>query len=293
MLDGQRHEIKRALRSFRDQVPEHRVLLPSDLDIPRDRRKGGIGAGHVVSRFPAAIGWYAHPVKDGGAKARQEKGGGPTTVSTDTARTAQTRIQELAKRLGNDEITKRIEAGNATRDELLAFVMAQLKSVRGAQQQEVDLSKKQASFPWWGLSGIKPPDPTRWQDTAKAYQAAVDAICRGDLRKGQKLVEEAVEQQQKTLDRMTELVDRSQMEASADPSELARIVAMAPTAGACAEPQPITDLLATIQNTETRPPGGPDDWRILRWWEETEDEEKEQDEDEEDEVDGAGGGGAS
>lgn len=233
------------------------------------------------------IGWYARVVRDGGAKARQQKGGGPATVSTDTARTAQSKIQELAKRLGNDEITKRIEAGNATRDEMLAFVLQQLHTIHGAQQQEVDLSKKQASFEFWRAGpGVTPPDPTRWHDAARVYEQAVDAICRGDLRKGQKLVEEAVDQQQKTIDQMTRLVDRSQMEERPDTSELGRIVAMAPTAGACAEPQPITQLLAAIQHEETKPPTVPTAERIL-WWEEEEEEE------EEEEPDGAGGGGAS
>ena len=231
--------------------------------------------------------WYARLVRDGGAKARQQKGGGASTVSTDTARTAQSKIQELAKRLGNDEITKRIETGNATREEMLAFVLKQLHTIDGAQKQEVDLSKKQASFEFWRAgANIKPPDPTRWHDAARIYEQAVNAICRGDLRKGQKLVEDAVDQQQRTIDQMTTLVDRSQMEDHPDTTELGRIVAMAPTAGACAEPQPITQLLAEIQHEETRPPDVTGTQRIL-WWEEEEEEEQE------DDADGAGGGGAS
>ncbi len=232
-------------------------------------------------------------MKDGGAKARTERRGEAGRVSSDAARVARTKVQDLAKRLGNEEITKRIEAGNATRDELLALVLQQLETVRGLQVQELGLSHRNASYDWWRLAGngIQQPDPTRWKDPARAWEQAVDAICRGDLKKGHELVEDALTRQQETIDGMTTLVDRSEMDARPDTGDLARIVAMAPTSGSCAEPLPIRDLLGAITRVGIDPPQAPNDRDSEpRWW--AEEEEEDEEEDDEEDPDGLGGGGA-
>jgi hypothetical protein len=201
--------------------------------------------------------------------------------STELQQAARSRVQDLAKVLGNDEIVKRIEQGSATREQMLAFVAAQLGTVRDIQQQELHLSiKGGASFDWWRLAGngTQGPDPNQWHKSAKAYEAATEAICRGDLKRGQQLLEEAHRIQQETMDKMTDLVDRQQLDGRTDPSGLAAMVATAPSTGACTEPLPIRDLVNQILHVNADVPTAPDNRLITPNWA----NEEEEDEDDED-----------
>lgn len=187
---------------------------------------------------------------------------------------AKSRLQKLAKSLGNDEIARRIARGNATRDQMLAFVTERLQVVQELQKRELALTEKKAHFDWWRTASDRPkntpePAPSRWHAPAAAYELAVKAMCRGDLRRGEALLQEAVRLEQKTTDEMTALVETREAEraASLDPGLFAVLVAQTPAAGAAAEPLPIRQLLDAILHLEQTVPDVPNRRRPRDpWW---------------------------
>lgn len=225
-------------------------------------------------------------MQDGQSRALQRLRG-TAAAKAEVRQDAKSRLQKLVAAVGNDEIGKRIAQGNATRDEMLAFVLRQLDTVRELQLREQALTRKEAGFPWWRdvqNGAVGKPEPTRWKAVAAAYDAAVAAICRGDLKRGQALLEQAVAQQRETTAALTALVDRTDLQADADPSELAALVAEAPSSGACAVPEDVRNRLDEIERVEATVKDQPDAPREQDPWWTLEDEEEE---------DGAGGGGGA
>lgn len=194
------------------------------------------------------------------------------------------RIQQLAKAVGNDEIAKRIAQGNATRDQMLAFVTERLQGVKELQTRELALTNKEASFDWWRAAGdagmkLPEPEPTRWHATARAYDEAVQALCRGDLRRGQELLQKAIEVEEQTTDEMTDLVDTTEAwrAEALDPGLFAALVAASPTAGAAAVPEAIRSLVAEITHVEQTVPDATNKLRRRDpWWTLDEDEDGEE-----------------
>lgn len=191
--------------------------------------------------------------------------------------------------LGNEEISKRIEQGDATRDQLLAFVLERLETARELQLRELALCRKNAHYEWWRLARdtVAEPRPARWRSVAAAFQRAVDAICRGDLRRGQALLEAAVAEQRRITADTSELVERDESPADVDAGELAILVADTPAAGACAAPAVLQELLDRIDAVEQTVPTMPDAKRAPDPWWTLEEEEEEED------GDGGGGGGGA
>lgn len=177
--------------------------------------------------------------------------GSPTSLKQD----AKSRIQQLAKALGNDEIARRITEGNATRDQMLAFVTERLGIVQELQQRELELTLKNASFNLpYETENRDRGQPTRWHATAEAYEAAVKAICRGDLRRGQELLERAQQVERETLDQMSRAVATGEAwrAGQLDAGVLATLVAQTPTSGSCAEPTDARtriDAILAVQQT--------------------------------------------
>ncbi|MEQ1503295.1 MAG: hypothetical protein ABMB14_13745 [Myxococcota bacterium] len=212
-------------------------------------------------------------------------------MAIDAGREARSRLQELARAVGNDEIAKRIASGNATRDQMLAFVAERLGVVRELQLREDQLTEKQASYAWWreASESQRPnttePEPTRWHGTARAYELAVRALCAGDVRQGAVLLDEAIRLEQQTTDGLTDLVDPADAEhdAALDTGFLAGLAAATPACGAVAEPPPIRALLDDILRVQTTVPEAPTRRHPRAPWWTT-------DEDDEGEPDGAGGG---
>lgn len=202
------------------------------------------------------------------------------------------RLQTIANAVGNEEIAKRIESGNATRDQMLAFITERLALSREMQLRELALTNRNAHFEWWAIAAdrMKPdrqePAPTRWNAVARAYEAAVLALCSGNLTRGQALLEEAHALEKKTADETTELADTNDIEdaASLDPNAFAALVAQTPSSGACAEPTDIRRLIDAIVNVEQTVPDMPNRRRRRDpWW------TLEEDEEEEDKPNGEGG----
>ncbi|MEQ1565959.1 MAG: hypothetical protein ABMA64_10005 [Myxococcota bacterium] len=203
--------------------------------------------------------------------------GDPATQQVD--RDAKSRIQQLSRVLGNDEIAKRISGGNATRDQMLAFVTERLGVVQELQKRELTLTLKGADFGMpHHLDARDLARPTRWHETATAYREAVDAVCRGDLRRGQDLLERAQRVEQQTLSELSSLVDTGEAwrEGTLDPGVLAAMVAQAPVSGACAEPTEVKSRLdAILAVTQTVPDRATPRRELDPWWT-LEDEEEEE-----------------
>jgi hypothetical protein len=176
-------------------------------------------------------------------------------VSGEAKQDARSRIQQLAKLLGNDEIARRITDGNASRDQMLAFVTERLAVVQELQDREIQLTKRSADYPL--PKGLDPRDlarPTRWHATAEAYEAAVKAICRGDLRRGQELLERAQQVERDTIEHLSRLVDTGEAwrAGQLDAGALATLVAETPVSGACGEPADLRariDAILAVQQT--------------------------------------------
>jgi len=226
-------------------------------------------------------------VRDGQARALNRLRG-TASAKADVRQAAKSRLEKLVNAVGNDEISKRIEQGNATRDQMLAFVLQQLESARELQLREQALARKDANYDWWRLAQntVAEPNPTRWKSVGAAFEHAVEAICKGDLKRGQTLLEAAVAEQERITADMSALVERSDLSADVDPGEIAILVSETPAAGSCAVPGVVRDLLDRIDGVEQTVPTMPDEMRMNDPWWTLEDEEEEG-------GDGGGGGGAA
>lgn len=218
-------------------------------------------------------------------RTRAARAKGAEGARSDAHSQAKSRIAQLAKALGNDEIAKRIAQGNATRDQMLAFVAERVGAVRELQVRELALTRRDANWEWWRRasdshrSGTAEPCPTRWHAPARAYEDAVNALCRGDLRRGEALLRDAIALEEETTDAMTELVDTTEAWRASvpDPGLFGTLVAETPTSGACAEPTPIRALVDAIVSVEQTVPEMPNRRRRRDpWWTLDEDEEEEE-----------------
>lgn len=199
------------------------------------------------------------------------------------------RITQLARTLGNDEIQKRLDQGNASRDQMLAHLCDRLEVMRELQTREVGLTKRGAHFWWWRLASDKQkpqyttPEPTRWNEAARLYEEAAERLCQGDLKRGKEILGRAMDEEERVRSQLTELVDLRELgEGELDRSVLADI-SVTEVAGSCDEPSGV-GVAREIQAVTTESPRVPNRSRPADpWWT--------LDEDEEEEEPGEGGGG--
>lgn len=205
---------------------------------------------------------------------------GATTTSSLQDKSSE-KLTKMAKNLGNDEIKKRIDSGNAHRDELLKHLVERLQVIRDVQLREVAMCDKDANFEWWRTVGdsqkdVDKPDPTRWKECARAYEGAAFHLCRGDLTRGMAEMQRAMDVERRAFDTLTKLVEVSEKEREVAGPEALQAAPLGSTAGACAEPEGVK-LAADIQNVTTTVKDTPVRERVLDpWWtlEEEEEEEK-------------------
>lgn len=183
-------------------------------------------------------------------------------------------------RLGNDELLDRIEQGNASRDELLEFLVGRLEAMRTAQLAEIALTQKTNSefLNHLGASemqGIK-PEPERWAEAARLYEQAARALCAGQLHRGGELVEQAVTADHKAFDDLGGLVRVDEAARAETPGALGDISADTACAE-CPEPEGV-ELAYEIQRVSN---DGAQNIRVARreldpWWTDLEEEEEEE-----------------
>lgn len=191
-------------------------------------------------------------------------------------------LAKLAGKIGNDALQGQISKGNATRDEMFAFISQRLSTVRQLQLREISLTYRGAYFDWWKKVSdshkeqFTTPDPTRWKETGRLYEDAAQQLARGDLERARHVLQDAFAEEQKTKESMTALVDQSNLDTGVGPhTGWMGGVGDTPKVGACALPEDI-QIAKDIQNVTA---SAPDPMNRRRpkdpWWTLDEDEEEE------------------
>jgi hypothetical protein len=193
------------------------------------------------------------------------------------------RLERLARMVGNEEIKRQIQRGNATRDAMLTHLCERLRVMRQLQLRELNLTQRGAHYSWWRDAAdaqklnLQEPEPTRWNQAAKTYEEASRALCRGDVSRGKHLMADAMELERQAHQTLTDLVELTDLEFDAKPDDghLADIASTAP-AGRCEEPDDV-DIARDIYNVTTTVEDMPNRKRTRDpWWTLDEDEEEEE-----------------
>ncbi len=203
------------------------------------------------------------------------------------------RVQQLARKIGNEEIAQRIRKGETNRELLLAFIGDRLQTARAAQVREAAETMRGSHWENWRSIAdshdheTSKPDPTRWHAVAQAYDLALTAICQGDLARGRQLVERAIEVEQHVWDNLTNLVFTEDLEkgVAEDRGWMDDVASDTPQTSSIGIPSELRDLIeAMLLESRTMP--DPMNRRRRRdpWWTLEEDEEEEEN--------GDGGGAA-
>lgn len=191
-------------------------------------------------------------------------------------------LAKLAGQIGNEALQGQINKGNATRDEMFAFISQRLSTVRELQLREISLTYRGAYFNWWKKVSdshkeqFTTPDPTRWKETGRLYEDAAQQLARGDLERARHVLQDAFAEEQKTKESMTALVDESNLDTGVGThTAWMSGVGDTPKVGTCALPEDI-QVAKDIQNVTA---SAPDPMNRKRprdpWWTLDEDEEEE------------------
>jgi len=136
---------------------------------------------------------------------------------------AKSRLQKLVHAVGNDEIVKRIQQGNVSRDMAMAYITQRLRNMRQLQWREQRLMPRTSHWEWWRqvADANKPwftkPEPKRWHEAARLYEDAAKRLARGDLMRGKAVMEKAIAEEKKQMDNLTELVSDDDLDFDARP----------------------------------------------------------------------------
>ncbi len=165
------------------------------------------------------------------------------------------KLMKTAKSVGNSEIQQRIQSGNASRDELLAFISARLGTIRGAQLAEMAQLDHQRD--WWKSvsdshkTDKTKPDPTQWGECARVYEEAANALARGALGRGKQLMERALDVEQKKFGDLSKVVEQKGLDKEASMPDAARDIADSQGCGDGEVPADIQRLSHEIQAVTT------------------------------------------
>lgn len=155
--------------------------------------------------------------------------------------------------LGNEELKQRLNAGNASREEMLAYLVHRLESIREAQLREMkagsseSMEKDGKKIADSHKDAYAKPEPTRWRESARIYEQAAYHLARGALRRGAELVDRALQAERKAFAEVGKNAHAHDLE----PDEHTPEVFEAASAGlvAAAEVPPIVgDLVQLIEN---------------------------------------------
>ena len=187
--------------------------------------------------------------------------------------------------MGNQQLDGQLKQSANTRDALLAFIAQRLKTLHGVQL--VERSEMLDQRQWYkevarGESGYHLPDTTRWHESAELYKRAANSMCNGNLGRGARLLEQALEAERAAYKSMPiqvkQEVDKKEKTASETPKELPHVIGetVCPTTRAPSELKYADRILGMSDQLENSPP-----MPIMHWWseevEEEEEEEKEED----------------
>ncbi len=195
-------------------------------------------------------------------------------------------LQAMAKGLGNRELEQRLQRASGRRDDLLSLIADRLQKIRQVQIQESVLLQQKDKW-WrdaaWREPGVWSPEPERWAAVAKEYRQAIEALCRGDLARGARLLERAMDTEHKAIEAVPHGLGLHPDEAGAQAE-----AALGPQATdgvdegeGCPECERSADLKAAREIerfTHTARPlrGIKVELHTTPWWEEEEEEEEEE-----------------
>lgn len=188
-------------------------------------------------------------------------GGSAQSVGEASARSAvkdagAARMLAMGKSLGNDELKRRIDMGNASRDELLAHIAQRLGSMRQAQLREEDFGKNDMRSAWKEISDkhkedITQPEPMRWRESAKIYEEAAYQLCRGSLGRGAQLMEKAMEAERKAFESVGKQIGVKDLGPEEEGPEAMGDVKEGQACTPTDVPSEISELADKIQNNNT------------------------------------------
>jgi hypothetical protein len=190
-------------------------------------------------------------------------------------------LAQLAKCVGNEALQKQISGGQNSRNEMFAFLTDRLRNVRALQLREISLTQKKAYYPWWKQvadahkTQFTKPEPTRWKLTAELYERAAKQLAQGDLARARHLLLDAAEEEQRTRDSMTALVNQTEVEVDAEPDAGAiQALADLPQTGPCEMPSEVR-IAQDIKNVTANAPDPMNRKRAKDpWWTWEEEEEE-------------------
>lgn len=141
--------------------------------------------------------------KKGPKKGEQGQGTGQASASVSAQ--ASSSALKIGQALGNDELQRRIQQGNATRDELLEHMNTRLGAIREAQLREQHMGEHEMRSHWKEIadqhkSDVNKPEPMRWRESAKLYEMAAFQMCQGSLGRGMQLLERAQEAERRAFE---------------------------------------------------------------------------------------------
>ncbi len=197
---------------------------------------------------------------------------------------ASSKLKKAASAVGNEELQRRIEKGNVSRDEMLVFMVDRLQTIRTAQLRELDVAGLDRQREWWKevadshKTDATKPDPTRWREVAQVYEEASYQICRGALGRGRDLLERGIEAEKREWGTLTSVVQVQDLDTEVESPDALDRIQSSDACGATDVPQEIRALASDIENVThiaREPPGRKR--RRDPWWTLWEDEEEEED----------------
>jgi len=210
------------------------------------------------------------------------EGAGPERGGAGSAKSgANSSAMRMAAALGNDELQRRIEKGNATRDELLVYMNQRLGSIHEAQLRERHQGSEHMRDHWKDIGDIHKteftkPEPLRWHESARLYEQAAYQLCQGAVGRGAALLEKAMEAERRAFEAVGQQVQTKDLEPDGEGCAALAGVSENQACAPCDVPSEIQAKADAIQREVTEFKDQPVKKRIADpWWTLEEEEEEE------------------
>lgn len=239
---------------------------------PRRRRAGGP---------PRARSSAMQGTRKKGAQAGADEQSSSATKAAGARADAGASALKMGRALGNEELQKRIEKGNATRDELLTYMNQRLGAIHEAQRREHLYGSEHMREDWMRISDKhKPefakPEPLRWHESAKLYEMALYQLCRGSLGRGAELLEKAMTAERKAFEQVGDQTGAKELEPEEEAAGALPEVQANQACAPCDIPSEIQEKIDKIQADQTEFKDQPNRRRVADpWWTLEEEEEEE------------------
>ena len=194
-------------------------------------------------------------------------------------------LRRMQRAVGNEGLRQQMNQGNVDRGFMLSHIGDRLRIMHEIQNREVSMTERGPVFDWSRAvargkrDGVTGPDPSRWHETARKYDAAAEALCRGDMTRGHALLDDAMAAENKVFLQLSSIVDLTELgtDTRASTTDLDQLVNVG-------QLRPIDkpadlDLAKEILSVTAERPDTPGLTPVggIPWWEKEEEEEEEED----------------